>query len=81
MRTGTSGASGGARDAHGEPPEPRSLMRGCDALILQKEDKMDQNRLSVGSKCEKVPSAIKVEPQQRPCVVIFGENSIEVCCF
>lgn len=51
-------------------------MRGCDALILQKEDKIDQNMVSFGSKCEKLLSYIKVDPKQRPCVVIFGEKSI-----
>lgn len=81
MRAGTSGASCGARDAHTEHPELQRLMRGCDALILQKEDKIDQNTLSFRSKCEKALYYIKVDPKQRPCVVIFSENVIEVCCF
>lgn len=62
-------------------PELQPLMRGCDALIMQKEDKNDQNTLSFRSKCEKGPYYIKVDPKQRPWVVIFSENSIEVCCF
>lgn len=81
MRAGTSGASCGARDAHREHPELQRLMRGCDALILQKQDKIDQNRLPFGSKCEKALYYIKVDPKQCPCVVNFRENSIEVCCF
>lgn len=81
MRAGTCGARCGARDAHRLHPELQPLMRGCDALIMQKEDKNDQNTLSFRSKCEKGPYYIKVDPKQRPWVVIFSENSIEVCCF
>lgn len=81
MRAGTSWARWGARDARRAHPELQRLMMGCDALILQKEDKIDQNTLSLGSKREKAPYYIKVDSKQRPCVGIFSENSIEVCCF
>lgn len=37
------------------------IMRGCDALILQKEDKINKSMLSFGSKCEILLHYIKVE--------------------
>lgn len=63
-------------DALRAHPELQCLIRGCDALILQKEDKIDQNTVSFRSKCENGPYYIKVDPKQRPCVVIFNEKSI-----
>lgn len=76
VRVGTSGHIRGATHALRAHPELQCLIRGCAALISQKEDKIDQNRVSFGSKCENVPSDIKADPKQRPCVVISHEKSI-----
>lgn len=59
---------------------PQSLMRGCDAVITQKEDKMNKSVDSLGSKCEIVAYYIKVDLIQSLCEVISGEKSIKVCC-
>lgn len=66
----------GVKVAHKKHPELKCLMRGCDALILQKEDKMNKSMVSFWSKCEILLYYIKVGHIQWPCVVIFIEKLI-----
>lgn len=66
----------GVKLAHIEYPVLQCIMRGCDAVILQKEDKINKSVVSFWSKCKILIYYIKVELIQCPCVVIFIEKLI-----
>lgn len=57
-------------------PVLQCLMRGCDAVILQKEDKINKSMISFGSKCKIQIDYIIVELLQCQCGVIFNVKSI-----
>lgn len=59
-----------------EQPELQCLMRGCDAVILEKDDKINKSMISFGSKCKIEIFSIIVEIIRCPRGEIFNEKSI-----